>query len=68
MSEPYPFVWFPVGGQRHAIHRNDRNVPQGAPMHCFCGAIHPRGPDGELEKHYGPPARNAGTKPASSLA
>jgi hypothetical protein len=47
--EPHPFVWFPLEGKRHAIDRHDRNVPRGAPMHCLCGATHPRGPDSDLE-------------------
>ena len=29
---------------------DDRNVALGAAMRCLCGAVHPRGPDGELEK------------------
>lgn len=48
--EPHPFVWFPLAQQRHAIDRKDRNVPLGAPMRCLCGAVYPRGPDGDLER------------------
>lgn len=48
-TEPRSFVWFPLAGQRHAIHRQDRNVPLGTPMRCLCGATHPRGADGEGE-------------------
>lgn len=44
------FVWFTLGGQRHAIEQQDSDVPLGAPMRCLCGATHPRGPDGEMER------------------
>lgn len=52
--EPQSFVWFPLAGQRHAINRDDRNVPRGAPMRCLCGVTHPRGPDGDREKTLWP--------------
>lgn len=44
-----PFVWFPLVGERHAIDRSDRHVPAGEPMRCLCGAVHPRGAEGDLE-------------------
>lgn len=47
--ELYPFVWFPLAGQRHAIDRGDRHVSVGRPMRCLCGAIHPRGAEGDME-------------------
>lgn len=50
--EPYPFVWFPLARQRHAIDRRDRNVPRGALMRCLCGVTHPRGPDGDMERMW----------------
>lgn len=43
-----PFVWFPLAGQRHAIDRRDRNVPD-SPMRTLCGAAHPRGTEGDME-------------------
>lgn len=52
--EPYPFVWFPLNRERHAIDRRDRNVPRGTPMRCLCGQTHPRGPDSDLEKTLWP--------------
>ncbi|MGH4012345.1 MAG: zinc finger protein [Pseudonocardiaceae bacterium] len=42
-------AWFPLAGYRHAINRADRHVPLGEPMRCLCGAIHPRGPEGDME-------------------
>lgn len=48
------FVWFPLAGKRHAINQSDHNVALGAPMHCLCGATHPRGPDGEMERTLWP--------------
>jgi hypothetical protein len=45
----YPFVWFPLAGKRHAIDRGDRHVPVGELMRCLCGAIHPRGAEGDVE-------------------
>lgn len=44
-----PFAWFPLSGHRHAIDRRDRQVLVGEPMRCLCGAIHPRGADGDME-------------------
>jgi zinc-finger len=45
----WPFVWFPLAGQRHAIDRRDRNVRLGSPMRTLCGTTHPRIPDGDME-------------------
>lgn len=47
--QSHPFAWFPLAGLRHVINREDRHVPLGAPMRCLCGAIHPRGPEGDME-------------------
>ncbi|MGH3823885.1 MAG: zinc finger protein [Pseudonocardiaceae bacterium] len=47
---PLTFVWFPLNGRRHAIDREECSVPLGVPMRCLCGATHPRGPDGEMER------------------
>jgi hypothetical protein len=44
-----PFVWFPLAGQRHAIHRRDRSMPRGSPLRTLCGATHPRSPAGDVE-------------------
>ncbi|MGH3753181.1 MAG: zinc finger protein [Pseudonocardiaceae bacterium] len=44
-----PFAWFPLAGHRHAIDRRDRHVPLDTPMHCLCGAVHPRGAEGDME-------------------
>jgi hypothetical protein len=45
----WPFVWFPLAGQRHAIDRGDRNVRLGSPMRTLCDTAHPRGPAGDVE-------------------
>lgn len=50
--EPYPFVWFPLNRERHAIDRRDRNVPRGTLMRCLCGVSYPRGPDGDMEQMW----------------
>jgi hypothetical protein len=52
--EPRSFEWFPLGGRRHAIDRQDRYVPLGAPMRCLCGITYPRGPDGDSERTLWP--------------
>lgn len=45
----WPFVWFPLAGQRHAIDRRDRTVRFGSLMRTLCGTAHPRGPAGDRE-------------------
>jgi hypothetical protein len=44
-----PFAWYPLAGQRHAIHKQDRTARPGAPIHCLCGATHPHSPAGDAE-------------------
>ncbi|MBV9163150.1 MAG: hypothetical protein JO281_16695 [Pseudonocardiales bacterium] len=48
-TNPRTFDWFPLAGQRHAIHQRDRNVPRGTPIRCLCGATYPRGDHGDIE-------------------
>ncbi|MBV9140406.1 MAG: hypothetical protein JO115_05740 [Pseudonocardiales bacterium] len=45
----WPFVWYPLAGQRHAIDRQDRAVPLGSPMRTLCGSAHPRRTAGDTE-------------------
>lgn len=45
----YPFVWYPLAGQRHAIDRNDAQKPMGEAVRTLCGQVHPRIPVDELK-------------------
>jgi hypothetical protein len=64
-TNPRTFDWFPLAGQRHAIHRQDRHVPPGTPMRASAMPPTPEAPTA-TQNGFGPPAHNAGTQHAHS--